>query len=113
MRYLRHPWLHKAPGLGALRAPYRRYTPALYDRGTMNVMTPQPPCLERSRLLEEYANAIAKFAELGRDLSNVAISYEADAFKKAWDRCDKARQVCVELRHMLTQHMMEHGCSFW
>jgi hypothetical protein len=33
--------------------------------------------------LEEYAKATAKFAELGRDVSNIAISYEADAFNRA------------------------------
>jgi hypothetical protein len=47
------------------------------------VMSTPTPCQERSRLLEEYAIETAKLAELGRHLSNVAISYEVDAFKKA------------------------------
>jgi uncharacterized SAM-dependent methyltransferase len=68
-------------------------------------------CDERRRLLDSYARATSELTFFGREVSNAAISYEADAFQRAWDHCESVRQRCAAIRHELTRHIQEHGCS--
>jgi hypothetical protein len=67
-------------------------------------------CEERRRLLDSYARATGELSLLGCEVSKAAISYEAAAFQRAWDRCESVRRRCAEIRHELTRHMEEHGC---
>lgn len=67
-------------------------------------------CPERQRLLNSYGEATKAFYLRGRELTDVALSYESDIFQRAWDRCENARQRCADLRHELVAHMQDHSC---
>ena len=67
-------------------------------------------CTERSRILDVYEAAVKHYTKVGRDVSECAISYEADMFAKAWAVCQTAEQECKGLRKELHRHMIEHGC---
>lgn len=75
---------------------------------------PQPEqlgvCPERSRILDQYGAAVRHYSKVGRDVSECALSYEADMFNKAWTECQAAYQECSRLRGELHRHMIEHGC---
>jgi hypothetical protein len=67
-------------------------------------------CSERQKLLDAYGAATREFILRGRELATTALSYEADIFQGAWDRCEDARRRCADLRHQLVAHMEDHSC---
>ena len=70
-------------------------------------------CPEHTRLLNRYTEAAAKLNAASRDLSAVALSYEMDAFNRAWAICQAAWQESWHCRHELQEHIIEHGCRLY
>jgi hypothetical protein len=66
-------------------------------------------CAECSRLLGQYRKGVMALAEAGKGVSKCATSYEADAFNKAWEASQAAWHECSRLRHLLNEHMAQHG----
>jgi hypothetical protein len=77
----------------------------------VNDVTQPPLCIERFRLLQQYAEAVRQFRDLAAAVSETAISYELDAFFRAWDQCEQGRRRCADLRHAIADHISHHGCS--
>jgi hypothetical protein len=67
-------------------------------------------CAERARLLKQYGEAVARFTDAGKLVSDCAITYDAGSFDSAWQASQNAWQECFRLRHLLQQHLAEHGC---
>jgi hypothetical protein len=68
------------------------------------------PCPEHARLLNQYSEAAEKLAASSRNLSAAALSYELDAFNRAWAMCQAAWDNSWRCRHELQDHIVEHGC---
>ena len=70
-------------------------------------------CSEHRRLLGLYADATGKLSELTSSLADTAASYERNAFDRTWEKCEDARQLCVNIRRQLYEHVAEHRCHNW
>jgi hypothetical protein len=71
----------------------------------------QLPCAERARLLDLYSSATGDFSYQVARLGDIALSYETDAFNRAWEQCENARQYCADIRKQIYTHVEEHGCA--
>ena len=69
------------------------------------------PCPERARLLDLYSDATHNLLDLVIELRDVAISYEVDAFDRAWEHCESARRHCADVRQQIYAHAAEHQCA--
>jgi hypothetical protein len=74
-------------------------------------MIRQMQCAEWRRLLNLYAEATRKLSELTRPLADAALSYERNAFDRAWEVCEGARQLCADIRRQMREHLESHGCG--
>ncbi len=68
-------------------------------------------CPEYRRLLGLYADATGELWEITSTLAEIAISYESDAFARAWEQCEAARQLCGEIRRQMYDHLDKHHCA--
>ena len=68
-------------------------------------------CAEHRRLLGLYADATGRLSELTATLADAAATYERDAFDRTWEKCEEARQLCVDIRRQLYEHVEEHRCT--
>ncbi len=80
-------------------------------KGRRNSRVRQLPCAERVRLLELYSYATGDFSYLVAKLSDIALSYEIDAFNRAWEQCESARKYCSDIREQIYTHLDEHRCA--
>jgi hypothetical protein len=71
----------------------------------------QLPCAERARLLELYSSATGDFSYLVARLSDIALSYEIDAFNRAWEQYEAAQKYCADIREQIYTHLDEHRCA--
>ena len=71
----------------------------------------QLPCAERARLLDLYSNATGDFSYQVARLSEIALSYEIDAFTRAWEQCEEARKHSADIRRQIYSHLDEHHCA--
>jgi hypothetical protein len=67
-------------------------------------------CDVRQELLRKYSEAAEKLAPLSRELTKVALSYEADLFVAIWERFKRAQEICENTRQALESHTASHGC---
>ena len=65
-------------------------------------------CAELSALLRQYEQATVRLIEVTQELARVARSYDADAWQRAWGRCDEATRRCIELRRQIAEHLRNH-----
>jgi hypothetical protein len=65
-------------------------------------------CQQCRDLLRSHSEAVEKFAALSRELINVAISYEADAFDRIWHRVKIAQLAASESRDAFQAHLLTH-----
>ncbi len=68
-------------------------------------------CAERARLLDLYTAATGDFSYLVAKLGDIALSYEIDAFNRAWEQCEEARKYCADIRRQIYSHLDEHRCA--
>src|SRR5436190_20583609 len=68
-------------------------------------------CPEHRRLLTLYADATGDLWELTSMLADAASSYESDAFARAWEQCEGARQLCGDIRQQMYDHLERHRCA--
>ncbi len=68
-------------------------------------------CPEYRRLLTLYADATGDLWELTSMLADAATSYESDAFARAWEQCESARQFCADIREQMYEHLERHHCA--
>ena len=68
-------------------------------------------CAEQKRLLDLYSEATAKLSDLVIILAGTALSYERDAFERAWERCEDARAICTGIRGEMYRHIEIHQCA--
>jgi hypothetical protein len=74
-------------------------------------MIQQMQCCEQRRLLTLYAEATNKLSAMTSALANAAVSYERDAFDRAWEKCEAARRLCGDIRCLMYEHIDEHRCG--
>ncbi|MDR3698378.1 MAG: hypothetical protein P4L56_02005 [Candidatus Sulfopaludibacter sp.] len=84
-------------------SPKRQANPGLRVR--------QFSCAERARLLDLYSSATGDFSYLVARLGDIALSYEIDAFNRAWEQCENARKYCADIRKQIYSHLDEHRCA--
>jgi hypothetical protein len=60
--------------------------------------------------MQQYGDAVKTLSSASRRVTECAISYEADAFNRAWAFCHEAGKESSRSRHELHEHMAEHGC---
>ena len=68
-------------------------------------------CPEYRRLLTLYAQATEELWGLTSTLTQVATSYENDAFTRAWEQCEIARRLCADIRRQMYEHLEGHHCA--
>jgi hypothetical protein len=68
-------------------------------------------CTEQKRLLDLYSEATAKLSDLSIILARTALSYEREAFERAWERCEDARALCAGIRKEMYHHIELHRCA--
>jgi len=59
-------------------------------------------------LLHAYKEESEKLGPLTKELSNVAISYEADAFDRIWNRVQLAQKAVETARDAFRAHILTH-----
>ncbi|HEY1238992.1 MAG TPA: hypothetical protein VGF16_00490 [Bryobacteraceae bacterium] len=69
------------------------------------------PCPQRWRLMIQYSRAVASFEKRVARLQDAALSYETDAFDRAWEGCEAARRHCDDVRLCLYEHLEAHHCG--
>ena len=74
-------------------------------------MIRQMPCPERSRLLDLYAQATSELSHLVNALAEIALGYKREAFDRAWEQCEEAQKLCLDIRRQMYAHMNEHRCA--
>lgn len=62
-------------------------------------------------LLQAYTEAAEKLGPAAKSLSDAAISYEQDAFVRAWDLMQRAKNNCRTARHELHAHLLCHSSA--
>jgi hypothetical protein len=68
-------------------------------------------CLEQRRLLRRYSEATAKLSDMAVVLAGSALSYEREAFERAWKKCEDARVLCARIREEMYLHLESHRCA--
>jgi hypothetical protein len=67
-------------------------------------------CQIREQLLRQYSEAAENLVPLSKELTNVALSYEADMFTHIWKHFTRAQETCEHARRALETHTASHGC---
>jgi hypothetical protein len=67
--------------------------------------------MEQKRLLTLYSEATAKLSDLAIILAGTALSYERDAFERAWEHCEDAGALCARIRKEMYLHIELHRCA--
>ncbi len=62
-------------------------------------------------MLDLYSSATGDFSYLVARLNDIALSYEIDAFNRAWEQCEAARKYCADIRTQIYTHVDEHRCA--
>ena len=68
-------------------------------------------CAERARRLIGYSEAIAELKRLSNALSDGSLSYEPEAFLRAWGDLKEGLMNCERRHQALMLHIRSHRCG--
>jgi hypothetical protein len=61
--------------------------------------------------MELYADATEKLSGAVSRLSEAAVSFDPDAFDRAWESCEEVRVLCSDIREKIYDHLGAHHCA--